>query len=109
MIPTQATKIYIAGKVTGEDKEECTRKFKAAELEWRRRGLKTVNPLEVVDNWETPWPEAMEKCLAALAQCDSIYMLPCSEDSRGAQMELDYAIANNYDIYYELENISSDS
>ena len=99
------TKIYIAGKVTGELLHECQQKFGKMQKELERRGFEVINPMNVVTDPHTPWQIAMDMCLKALADCEAIYMLPCSPDSPGAKIELDFAIQNNYTIYHELENV----
>ncbi|MBA4133370.1 MAG: hypothetical protein C0525_01470 [Flavobacterium sp.] len=98
--------IYIAGKVTGLDFEEVTAKFQEAETMLLEQNWKTiVNPIKLINNPAEEWHTAMEKCLAALTNCEAIYMLPCSVDSPGAKLELQFAMDNNIDIYYELENL----
>jgi hypothetical protein len=97
--------IYIAGKVTGVPVAIRTAKFEAAETMLQNRGFKTLNPIKLVKDPNTPWQEAMDICIQAVKACDSIYMLPCSTDSPGAKLELQIAMEMNKDIYYELENL----
>lgn len=93
--------IYIAGKVTGLDYKEVVIKFDTAKKELLAQGWKTViNPLEVIANPNEEWHSAMKICIVALHKCEAIFMLPCSVDSPGAQIELQYAIEHNLDIYY---------
>lgn len=80
-------KIYIAGKVTGEDILECNAKFKKAQKEIEALGFEAVNPLEVVGDWQTPWDKAMRMCVAKLTECDGIAMLPDWSTSKGAIIE----------------------
>ncbi|WP_395049426.1 DUF4406 domain-containing protein [Flavobacterium sp.] len=98
-------KIYIAGKVTGEPTESCRAKFAATQqhLEAFPYDFKVVNPMVLITDVTTPWHEAMDICLTELKKCDAIYIMPCSIDSPGAQLELQYAIDYKLDIYYELE------
>lgn len=97
--------IYIAGKVTGLDFQEVAQKFAAAENMLIEQGWqKVINPITLVNNPNENWHVAMEKCISALKEAQAIYMLPCSVDSPGAKIELDFAMNNNIDIYYELEN-----
>lgn len=98
--------IYIAGKVTGVPVNERTAKFQAAETMLQKRGFKTVNPIKLVKDPNTPWQEAMDICFLGLANCDAIYMLPCAVDSPGAKLELEFALLKNMDVYYELENVA---
>lgn len=80
-------KIYIAGKVTGENRAECTAKFALAKKEIEALGFEAINPLEVVGHWDTPWNPAMRKCIGALMECDAIVLLPDWISSRGAKIE----------------------
>jgi len=100
--------IYISGKITGLDYEESKTKFATAAENLKGQGWETVNPMELVTDPETPWPEAMEICMNALPKCDALYALPCTVDSKGAQIELDWALRHNLDIYYELPNVEAD-
>lgn len=102
----EKNKIYIAGKVTGEPVEECAAKFAAAKQMLEDRGFEVVNPMEVVTDRNTPWLNAMRMCFRELRHCNAIYLLPCAVDSKGAQMEWDYAMRRGFDIYYELENVT---
>ena len=101
-------KIYIAGKVTGEPIAECLHKFATAAENLTVRGFEIVNPMVLVTDRQTPWQDAMNICLRALETCTALYALPCSVNSKGAQIEIDYALANNFDVYYELENVEAD-
>jgi hypothetical protein len=99
------TSIYVAGKVTGLKYQEVEEKFQAAETMLSNQGWKiVVNPVKLINNPMEEWHAAMEKCLEALTNCEAIYMLACSVDSPGAMLELQHAIDNNIDIYYEEEN-----
>lgn len=84
-------KIYIAGKITGEDRLECAAKFSKAQQKIQTLGFQAVNPLEVVGTWEIEWKEAMKKCLPALIDCDAILVLDGYGRSKGVTIELDLA------------------
>lgn len=92
--------VYIAGKVTGLKYEEVCVKFAAAQERLENRGFKVVNPMEIVPR-EATWSEAMRICLAALPECQMIYMLRCSVNSRGAKIELQRAIDLRLDLDWE--------
>lgn len=87
----KTTKIYIAGKVTGENRLDVLYKFTKAEQLIESYGFKAINPLRVVNNWECPWEEAMKLCINALLECDAVYPLSCVTRSKGAMLELQIA------------------
>ena len=82
-------KIYIAGKVTGEDRAECTAKFQKVQESIEALGFEAINPLQVVGDWQTPWNKAMRMCVAKLTECDGIVLLPDWTKSKGAKIEWD--------------------
>ena len=84
-------KIYIAGKISGEDPTKCAGKFLKAENEIEFQGFEAINPLKIVGTWDTTWEDAMRKCIAALMTADAILLLPDWADSRGARIEQDIA------------------
>lgn len=84
-------KIYIAGKVTGEDRQACIAKFNNAKDLLEVMGFEVVNPLEVVNDWNTTWLEAMKACLKALIDCDAILLLDDWHFSSGAKIEFQLA------------------
>lgn len=100
------TKVYIAGKVTGEPRLECAAKFQKAQDLLKNLGFEPVNPLQVVGTWEISWEDAMKKCIKALMDCDAIYLLPCVENSEGAKIEIDLASSLNMTLL-EIENQKS--
>lgn len=88
-------KIYIAGKVTGLPKDEVIQKFAEAQKQFEAYGYEVVNPIEVVNDWEMEWKEAMKLCIAALMECDAIYLLNDYKESKGALLEKQIAKAMN--------------
>jgi hypothetical protein len=93
-------KIYIAGKVTGEEIHECTAKFGDAATQLEGLGFQPVNPIEVVGDWRCPWEPAMRKCIVALLECQAIVMLPCWKQSQGARLELNIAANLGMEILF---------
>jgi hypothetical protein len=99
--------IYIAGKVTGVDPIVCAAKFASMERQIKAKGHIVVNPITLVNDPNCDWFKAMDICLDALRTCDTIFMLPCSTDSKGAQRELDTAIQLNIDIFTDIKDIKN--
>ena len=81
-------KIYIAGKVSGEERMKVFMKFMAAEsrLKLTHPGCEVVNPIRFCAS-EWPWADCMRRCITHLMECDTIYMLPDWKKSRGARLE----------------------
>lgn len=83
--------IYIAGKVSGLPEEVVNAKFKAAQNKLEADGWKVLNPCDFITNTE-PWETAMRMAMTLLCMADTVYMLPCWEDSPGASVEFDAAV-----------------
>ena len=98
-------KIYIAGKVTGEPKHNCSVKFAKAAKEIEALGFEAVNPLEVVGTWDITWEAAMRICIAKLMECDKVYMLPCCGKSNGARIEIRIASVIKIPLVNTLEEL----
>lgn len=81
-----ATKIYIAGKITGDPYYKTS--FTAAEESYKDLGYIVLNP--------SCLPEGMKKedymriCFAMIDTADVVAFLPGYETSPGAQLELQY-------------------
>lgn len=82
-------KIYIAGKVTGLPQDEVVEKFAAMQKKIETLGFEVVNPIELVNDFDTTWNKAMRMCIAGLVQCDAIVLLPDWFSSNGAKIEWD--------------------
>lgn len=84
-------RIYISGKISGEEEAACRAKFQTVQERLENRGFEVINPLELVGDWNADRYEALSKCLIALQHCDALYMLPDWKDSEGARLEACFA------------------
>ena len=94
-------KIYISGPITGVD--DYLENFKKAECKWKLRGYIVVNPARILKEMpeETTYEEYMEIAMKLLSMCDNIYMMNGWEQSRGANREYGYALADEIEIWKE--------
>lgn len=115
--------IYLSGKISGLHSLVAYNKFKAKQ-KWLEKeyNAKVINPIEkiaahnasLIRQGKKPWNDdqnrkaIMALCIRNLSLCDSIYIMPCWEDSEGAQAELAFAIAANMKIRYELEAVEEE-
>ncbi len=79
-------KIYIAGKVSGEDRRKVFLKFMVAEKYLSAKGYDVENPVRFCAS-EWPWQQCMRRCITRLMECDEIYLLKDWRMSRGARLE----------------------
>ena len=99
-------RIYIAGKITGLDRQAYIRRFLHAENMLIEK-FEIVNPifLERLNLDDSLHRDAiMEICKVLISTCDAIYMLSNWESSPGARMERDYAKSLGLEILYEQED-----
>lgn len=83
-------KIFVSGKISGEDYYKAYRKFSDAEKYLESLGYRVVNPMVLCKkHWS--WIRCMAVCLWHLVWCKGIYQLPDWRLSRGARIE--YKIA----------------
>ena len=91
------TKIYIAGKVTGLDYQQCFNKFKALDDTLSGFGFQVINPMRIVPNG-TPWQEAMDILKPHLINSNVAVFMPDWIDSQGSIEERSIAMAKNIRI-----------
>lgn len=82
-------KIYISGPMSNLPELNFPA-FHAEAARIRALGHEVVNPAELNQDGGT-WQECMRKDIAALCECDGIFMLPGWDVSRGALLEFDIA------------------
>lgn len=105
-------KVYISGKIGEEVLSEATReKFAKAEAYLREWDFDVFNPTtsglgalaekRAKENGTDFYTEIMELDLAALKECDAIYMLNDWTESAGAKRELEFARQHNISVWCE--------
>lgn len=80
-------KVYIAGRITGND--NYREEFGKAEACLRLFGHTPLNPATLPDGMKPE--DYMRICLAMIDSADMIAFLPGYENSKGARLKLDYA------------------
>ena len=98
------TKCYIAGKISGIPLQKAKDNFFAAELEVDNLKYQPVNPLNLPHRHDKKWASYMKECIAALTECDLIYMLVGWGESEGAKLEFDLANKLGITILYQDKN-----
>jgi len=95
-------KAYIAGKVSGLDLDSVRTKFSDAEKRLKDMGFDSFNPVQYcLSLGLTDWDECMKALLPIIQTCDSIYLLPDWNKSKGAKMELKEAIKHKLNVIHE--------
>ena len=90
--------IYIAGKMTGmPDKGRAMFSREAERL--RKAGHIVLNPAELPDGM--PGTSYMPICLAMVGVADAVYALDNWTESKGATIEVRYAIYQGKEILHE--------
>ena len=96
-------KVYIAGKVTGLEKDEIFKKFYESGKQLKKDGHIVMSPAVLVLNEGFEHEDYMHICYAMIDVCDAVFMQKDWQDSKGARMELQYAKDWKKQILYEDE------
>ncbi|MGB4776129.1 MAG: DUF4406 domain-containing protein [Daejeonella sp.] len=84
--------VYLAGKITGIPYEEAFKKFVRAEIKLTEAGFSVINPMVLVHQ-DAEWQDAMRICISFLPHADHICLLPDWNESKGATVERNLAMA----------------
>jgi hypothetical protein len=98
-------KIYIAGKITGENVIDCFNKFFETKLNLKIEfeNSNVVTPFDIEGIYfGISHDEAMRNCLTELKTCTHAYFLKDWKDSKGAMIEHQFCLDNGIEIIYEL-------
>jgi hypothetical protein len=88
--------VYISGPMASDP--DYRRKFEAAERELRGCGFVVINPAKNPEGLS--YAAYMRLAIAEINECDTLYMLPGWENSRGARAEKAYAESVGKNIRY---------
>lgn len=96
-------KVYVAGKVSGLDRDKTRYKFGYAATRLREKGHAVINPFAMLDDTRgaLDYEDEMAICFAAVDVCDAIYMLEDWSESPGARREHEYALNKGKKIIYQ--------
>ncbi len=102
----KTVKIYISGKITGLELADAERKFSDCEKRLIAKNILPINPMKILPfKPELTWRDYMKADIAALFDCDTILMLPCWKDSKGAKLERIIAEQIGLKIFYNENEI----
>lgn len=97
-------KIYIVGKVTGEDITLCQEKFQSFEDKLRAIGAIPINPMKLGIPATATREEALPHCFKAIRNCHAIFLIDDNVKSPGSQEEIKLANQLNLDVYCDCES-----
>lgn len=94
-------KIYIAGKISGLNRDDVIKKFEAAQKSLVAKGHQVFIPSVLPAYEEVSHEDYLHICYAMIDICDAVYMLSDWQQSEGARLEYEYAIDNNKQIIFQ--------
>ena len=92
----ETKKVFISGAITGCDGYK--EKFLQAEEDLKSFGYAVMNPAILAEGFSHG--EYMKVTLAMLSVCDTIYILPCAVESKGALEEILEAVKTGKNIIW---------
>ena len=94
-------KAYISGQISGLPYDDVEAKFAAAEAKLQAQGFETVSPLNNGIPINAPWEIHVAMDVVLLMGCDTIYLLPDWQQSKGATLEKNFAELTGKIVIYE--------
>jgi nucleoside 2-deoxyribosyltransferase len=102
------TRIYIAGKITGD--ENYKEKFAKVEQEFKKCGYEVLSPakLDLIMPSSSSQDDYMSMCYPMIEMCDVVFFLSDWKKSVGATMEYKYCVRHEKRCIFEKENSEID-
>lgn len=111
-LSTKRARIYIAGKISGENPAATEEKFAAARNYLKEKYSQVIDPYQLIKEKNElivlsggrPWDDINDRqsilkfCIWNLMDCQAIYLLPDWQESRGALIEAQIAKALDMEI-----------
>lgn len=98
-------KVYISGPIAGYELDERKLAFLKVQHMLEELGYQAVNPFNNGIPDEAHWREHMRADIRMLVDCDSIYMMPGWELSKGCKLELDVASSCGIQVILESQGL----
>lgn len=91
--------IYVAGKMYGLPEQQVREKFQKVTADLQDKGYRVITPVSDIKEGES-WEVTMRHSIKSMLDCDEVHLLPCWQESRGAQLERDIALRLGMDVVY---------
>ena len=98
-------KVYISGPIAGYDLQERKLAFLKVEHMLESLGYEPVNPFNNGVPDDQHWRTHMRADIRMLLDCESIYMMPGWELSKGCKLELDVASSCGIRVMLEQQHV----
>lgn len=98
-------RVYVSGPIAGYDLQERKMAFLKVQHMLESLGYEVSNPFDNGVPDDAHWREHMRADIAMLLQCQSIYMMPGWEHSKGCKLELDVATSCGIRLMLESQNV----
>ena len=94
-------KVYVSIPISGENYVDQRNHAFVVSVNLAQKGYEVITPFDIVKNVETPYNQAMGKCIAELLGCNTIYLCTGWQNSQGCKAELQTAIVYGLDVLVE--------
>lgn len=84
-------RIYISLPITGQDEKAQREKADKIKMALSRKGYEVVNPFEIYAGENPQYIDHLLADLRALNDCDEIYLCKGWQNSKGCQLEREFA------------------